>query len=132
MSVSVPVSMQYPAQYFYSPVAVLVNLSQGEKGWLFTLLPVFEIDPAVTHKDTMNLPLTTRNKRMPPHSDLFSCSAHGNVALPIPGFAASCGKTMGRYHGGRRRPSDDTFHSPTVIPPSALDKPCTMKRYYRR
>ena len=26
---------------------------------------------------------------------------------------------QGRYHGGRRPSSDDSFHSPTVIPPSA-------------
>ena len=39
---------------------------------------------------------------------------------------------MGRYHGGRRRSNDDSFRSPTVIPPSALDKPSIMKGYYRR
>ena len=38
----------------------------------------------------------------------------------------------GRYHGGRRPSSDDSFHSPTVIPTSALDKPSIMKRYQRR
>ena len=38
----------------------------------------------------------------------------------------------GRYHGGRRPSSDDSFHSPTVIPPSALDKPSIMKRCLRR
>ena len=38
----------------------------------------------------------------------------------------------GRYHGGRRPPRDDSFHSPTVIPPSALDKPSIMKSYNRR
>ena len=38
----------------------------------------------------------------------------------------------GRYHGGRRPSSYDSFHSPTVIPPSALDKPSIMKRYYRQ
>ena len=38
----------------------------------------------------------------------------------------------GRYHGGRRQSSDDSFHSPTVIPPSALDKPSIMKRYHSR
>ena len=42
------------------------------------------------------------------------------------------GNTKGRYHGGRRPSSDDSFHSPTVIPPSALDKPSIMKRYHRR
>ena len=38
----------------------------------------------------------------------------------------------GRYHGGRRPSSNDSLHSPTVIPPSALDKPSIMKRYHRR
>ena len=41
-------------------------------------------------------------------------------------------KTWGRYHGGRRQSSDDSFHSPTVIPPSAIDEPSIMKRYHRR
>ena len=41
-------------------------------------------------------------------------------------------KTWGRYHGGRRPSSDDSLHSPTVIPPSPLDKPSIMKRYHRR
>ena len=38
----------------------------------------------------------------------------------------------GRYHGGQRPSSDDSLHNPTVIPPSALDKPSIMKRYHRR
>ena len=38
----------------------------------------------------------------------------------------------GRYHGGRRPSSDGSFHSPTVISSSALDKPNIMKRYHRR
>ena len=38
----------------------------------------------------------------------------------------------GRYHGGRQPSSDDSFHSTTVIPPSALDKPSIMKRHHRR
>ena len=41
-------------------------------------------------------------------------------------------KTRGWYHGGRRPSSDDSLHSPTVIPPSALGKPSIMKRYHRR
>ena len=41
-------------------------------------------------------------------------------------------QTSGRNHGGRRPSSDDSFHSPTVIPPSALDKPSIMNRYHRR
>ena len=39
---------------------------------------------------------------------------------------------VARYHGGRRPPSDDSLHSPTVIPPSALDKSSIMKRHHRR
>ena len=37
-----------------------------------------------------------------------------------------------RHHGGRPPSSDDSFHTPTVIPPSALDKPSIMKRYHSR
>ena len=40
--------------------------------------------------------------------------------------------TWGRYHGGRRPSSDYSLHSPTVIPPSALDKPSIVKRYHHR
>ena len=40
--------------------------------------------------------------------------------------------TRGRYQRGRRPSSDDSLHGPTVIPPSALDKPSVMKRYHRR
>ena len=31
-------------------------------------------------------------------------------------------ESRSRYHGGRRPSSNDSFHSPTIIPPSALDK----------
>ena len=41
-------------------------------------------------------------------------------------------KSRGRYHGDQRPSSDDRFHSPAVIPPSALDKPSITKRYHRR
>ena len=47
-------------------------------------------------------------------------------------FFFSAIEHWGRYHGGRRPSSDDSFHSPTVIPRSALDKPSIMKRYHRR
>ena len=50
-------------------------------------------------------------------------------------FAEEMERTLlyirGRYHWGRRPSSDDSFHSPTIIPPSALDKPSIMKRYHR-
>ena len=54
--------------------------------------------------------------------------AQGSIVLP----SLVCQQTWGRYHGDRRPSSDDSFHSPTVIPPSALDKPSVMKRYHRR
>ena len=38
----------------------------------------------------------------------------------------------GRYHGGRRPSSDNSFHSPTVIALSALGKPSIMECYHRR
>ena len=44
----------------------------------------------------------------------------------------SCRHIRGRYNGGRRPSSDDSLHSSTVIPPSALGKPSIMKRYHRR
>ena len=54
-------------------------------------------------------------------------------------FACKCvyrikvqSKIRGRYHGGWRPSSDDSFHSLTVILPSALDKPSIMKRYHRQ
>ena len=40
--------------------------------------------------------------------------------------------TRGWYHRGRRLSNVDSFHSPTVIPPSALDKLSIMKRYHCR
>ena len=51
---------------------------------------------------------------------LQSVEAGGKLSVP-----------WGRYHGGPQPSSDDSFHSPTVIPPSALDKPSIMKRYHR-
>ena len=47
-----------------------------------------------------------------------------------PGLAALGPRS--RYHEGRRPSNDDSFHSPTVIPQSALDKPSIMKRYHLR
>ena len=46
--------------------------------------------------------------------------------------AALCAACRGWYQGGRRPSSDDSFHSPTVIPPLALDKSSIMKRYHHR
>ena len=41
-------------------------------------------------------------------------------------------ENLSRSHGGRRPSGEDSSHSSTVIPPSALDKPSIMKRYHRR
>ena len=60
-----------------------------------------------------------------------SCSPHcldGLVVMRQPWEL----QTRGRYHGGRPPSSDHSLHSPTVIPPSALDKPSIMKRYHYR
>ena len=38
----------------------------------------------------------------------------------------------GQYHEGQQSSSDDSFHSPTVIPPSALNKPSIMKHHHRQ
>ena len=72
----------------------------------------------------------------------FPCLSHTNdlttrtlmFAVLAPGFTGSAPDflTRRRYHGGRRPSSDDSFHSPTVIPISALDKPSITKRYHRR
>ena len=53
-------------------------------------------------------------------------------ALIAGGRSWTVGLSRGRYHGGRRPSSDDSLYSPTVIPPSALDKPSVMKRCHRR
>ena len=54
------------------------------------------------------------------------------ISVLLRAWTASDTLSRGRYHGGRRLSSDDSFHSPTVIPPSALDKPSIIKRYQRR
>ena len=73
----------------------------------------------------------------PPTSPIADAKAPGGVATEEPMLKSpEClhlgNKTpttkagiefRGRYHGGRRPSSDDSFHSPTVVPPSALDKP---------
>ena len=44
--------------------------------------------------------------------------------------ATLCVDCRGWYHGGRRPSSDYSFHSPTVIPPLALDRLSIMKCYH--
>ena len=73
----------------------------------------------------------------------YLCDTGYITPLTEPWFVDLCGthfwpayfwitEARGRYHGGGRPSSDDSFHSPTVIPPRARDKPIIMKRYHRR
>ena len=55
----------------------------------------------------------------------------GKIQIVVPEWWVTI-QTRGLYHVGRRPACDDSFHSPTVIPPSALDKPSVMKHYHRR
>ena len=67
------------------------------------------------------------------HACIVSLTADVDLTMVCLRCVPSCRcEIWGRYHGGRRPSSDDSFHSPTVIPPSALDKPSIMKRYHRR
>ena len=64
-----------------------------------------------------------------------ACDAHESVKRPrctANALWRASIEVWGRYHGGRRLSSDDSFHSQTVILLSALDKPSIMKRYHRR
>ena len=60
------------------------------------------------------------------------CRVHDAKLLQVQAGPSVLFAIRGRYHGGRRPSSDGSFHGPTVIPPSALDKPSIMKRYHRR
>ena len=53
------------------------------------------------------------------------------ASKPMLLFTVHSGHTWGRYHGDWQPSIDDSFHNPTVIPPSALDKPSIKKRYHR-
>ena len=67
-------------------------------------------------------------------AELLSCvGGNGSVSL-YRLCSTNCRllQVRGLCHGGRRPSSDDSFHSPTVIPPSVLDKPSITKRYHRR
>ena len=49
----------------------------------------------------------------------------GSPVTTLPGI-------WGQYHGDWWPSTDDSFHSPTITPPSALDKLSIMMRYHRR
>ena len=46
--------------------------------------------------------------------------------------AAAATLLAGIIEADARQMTVDSFHSPAVIPPAALDKPSIMKRYHRR
>ena len=66
----------------------------------------------------------------PTPSVSVSCSVHWLVACLLACLLYVPAACWGQYHGGRRPSSDDSFHSPTVNPPSAFDKPCIMIHYH--
>ena len=57
-------------------------------------------------------------------------SCHENI--PVKVMSSPCKQIMAQYHGGWWPSSDDSFHSPTIILPSPLEKPSIMKRYHHR
>ena len=82
--------------------------------------------------------LSVWKREVCPVSSLMTTSSYccrqelGKTAIFIPEFkigtpVATLPGTWGRYHGGRWPSIDD---SPTLISPSALDKPSIMKRYH--
>ena len=85
--------------------------------------------------------LTTRPRRRSPRlatqDHWLSCTSVTFSLTPQPGHhshSLSCtSPTSGAgIMEADDRQSDDSFHSLTVIPPSALDKPSIIKRYHRR
>ena len=62
---------------------------------------------------------------------LLSCGPAVSARHLGPDFSWTGQVNLGRYHGGRRPSSNDSFHSPAVIPPTALDKLSIMKHYHR-
>ena len=59
----------------------------------------------------------------------LSATPYGWAVEAVPLTSGQRCVLWGRYHGPS---SDHSFHSPTVIPPLALDKPSIMKRCHRR
>ena len=102
------------------------------------------------HSHSQSCPRYIANVRLTKHTSFPTCESgmsaaffvHSSVLLAInavmlwllqPLSTSPCrAADQGRYHGGRRPSSDDSFHNPTVIPPSALGKLSIMKRYHRR
>ena len=66
---------------------------------------------------------TTTTEMVEDHSRFY-------FALPLLHLHHPVSRSL--YHGGGRPSSEDSLHSPTVIPLSALDKPSIMKRCHRR
>ena len=81
------------------------------------------LEPIFTSVATIGRHFQARKRRT------FPCASQCERTKTVP---TSLSEIRGRYHGSRRPSSDDNFHSPAVIPPSALDKPSIMKRYHCR
>ena len=52
------------------------------------------------------------------------------LLCPMLSAVSVASQTWGQYHGGQWPSSDDSLHSPAVIPPLALGKPSIMKHYH--
>ena len=82
------------------------------------------------------------NKLKSIHKNLFQCISHnlpaskgGNELITRTDFQMSFFRYISSPGAGIMEADDrqvTTAFSPTVIPPSALDKPSIMKRYHRR
>ena len=79
-----------------------------------------------TNKAMFNIgtPTSTPAEYSLPRLPLVIQALWPNSAVARPGPMLNLGPVSWR----RRPSSDDSFHSPTVIPPSALNKPSIMKR----
>ena len=76
-----------------------------------------------------SLSIATQGKTVPELT--LPCQTSGRSATRV-AVCKWCDPSKGRCYGGRRPSNDDSLHSPTVIPPSTLDKPSVTKRYHRR
>ena len=99
------------------------------KAWLALLIPIL-ISLSQSHSSSSYCPGRRIYACLPAvsHQYWLGCWSRHFSARPV----AAC-----RWPGAGIMEADDrkvatVFHSPTAIPPSALDKPSIMKRYHRR
>ena len=102
----------------------------------FLSLHQYCLQPEHFQLSAMHIITITWSSTIPCFYDLFTAPpAYSNSTILISLLVRRLPpewQTWGRYHGGRRPSSGNSFHSPTVIPPSALDKPSIMQHYHRQ